>query len=80
MTSIIFDGLCKVFSSEALKKKDLFLTGLENIEYSKHAQIEFTYSYIKQMMDKLVSAQGTNLNYIRKLMTHYVDINLVTFD
>lgn len=45
MSSIIFDGFCKVFSSESFKKKDLFLTGLENIEYTKQAQVEFTASY-----------------------------------
>lgn len=30
------------------------------------------------MVDKMNATSGTNINYIRKLMKHYVDINNIT--
>lgn len=76
--SMIYDRLYKTFSSESYGQRESFLTGIENIEYTKQAQVEFTDSYIKLLIGRMVPAHGANLAYIRKLMSRYVEVNAIS--
>jgi hypothetical protein len=42
--------------------------------------VEFTFTYIKVLINQMGFTWGTNLNYIKQLMLHYVEINAITLD
>lgn len=77
--SIVSDFFSRtLFSKNAYNEKNKFLTGIENIEYSKQEQINYTSFFFKEKIIKMISKLSHTESKLLLFLNNYTQINDIT--